>query len=186
MVLLWRQLHRNFLRFDNLTIPSGRRRNFYEVARGQHPLFLILLVCALSTESLSCPKSIHVSNVGSIGRSTIFHGQQYSSCSKAGGCLATPLLGGFLRNLLIVSWVTPSPGLTRVQLIFRYLMPPAAYFAPSRSKHVSWIFDVCRQLKKAGYPQSKHGFHSNSTGTKIIRKSNNKKSTFYVSTPCLF
>ena len=103
MVLLWRQLHRDFLRFDNWTRPSGRHGNFYQVAQGQHPL-----LCALSTaESLSCPKSI-----GSIGGATIFQGQQYSSCSKAGGCRAAQLLGGFRRNLLIVSWVTHTPGCT--------------------------------------------------------------------------
>ncbi len=103
MVLLWRQLHRDFLRFVNWSRPSGRWGNFYQVAQGQHPL-----LCALSTaESLSCPKSI-----GSIGGTTIFWGQQYSSCSKAGGCRAAQLLGGFRRNLLIVSWVTPTPGCT--------------------------------------------------------------------------
>jgi hypothetical protein len=107
MVLLWRQLHGDFLRFNNWTRPSGRRGNFYQVVQGQHPL-----LCALSTaESLSCPKSI-----GSIGGITIFQGQQYSSCSKAGGCRAAQLLGawlgGFRGNLLIVSWVTPTPGCT--------------------------------------------------------------------------
>ena len=103
MVLLWRQLHRDFLRFVNWTRPSGRHGDFYQVAQGQHPL-----LCALSTaESLSCPKSI-----GSIGGNPIFWGQQYSSCSKAGGCRAAQLLGGFRRNLLIVSWVTHTPGCT--------------------------------------------------------------------------
>ena len=101
MVVLWGQLHRDFLRFANWTSSSGRRGNFYHVPQVQHPL-----LCALSTaESLSCPKSI-----GSIGGSTIFQGQQYSSCSKAGGCRAAQLLGGFRRNLLIVSWVTSTPG----------------------------------------------------------------------------
>jgi hypothetical protein len=101
MVLLWRQLHRDFTRFVDWTRPSGRRGNFYQLAQGQHPLF-----CALSTaESLSCPKGI-----GSIGGITIFQGQQYSSCSKAGGCRAAQLLGGFCRDLLIVSWATPTPG----------------------------------------------------------------------------
>ena len=103
MVLLWRQLHRDFLRFFNWTRPSGRWGDFYQLVQGQHPL-----LCALSTaESLSCPKSI-----GSIGRTCtpIFWGQQYSSCSKAGGCRAAQLLGGFRRNLLIISWVTPTPG----------------------------------------------------------------------------
>ena len=103
MVLLWRQLHTDFLRVNNWTRPSGRRGNFYQVPQGQHPL-----LCALSTaESRSCPKSI-----GSIGGSTIFQGQQYSSCSKAGGCRAAQLLGGFRRDLLIVSWVAPTPGCT--------------------------------------------------------------------------
>ena len=103
MVLLWGQLHWDVLRFDNWTRPSGRHGDFYQVAQGQHPL-----LCALSTaESLSCPKSI-----GSIGGTSIFCGQQYSSCSKAGGCRAAQLLGGFRRNLLIVSWATPTPGCT--------------------------------------------------------------------------
>jgi hypothetical protein len=103
MVLLWGQVHRDFLRFVNWTRPSGRHGNFYQVPQGQHSL-----LCALSTaESLSCPKSI-----GSIGRSTIFQGQQYSSCSKAWGCRAAQLLGGFRRDLLIVSWVAPTPGCT--------------------------------------------------------------------------
>jgi hypothetical protein len=43
---------------------------------------------------------------------TIFQGQQYSSCSKAGGCRAAQMLGGFRGNLLIISWVTPTPGCT--------------------------------------------------------------------------
>jgi hypothetical protein len=85
MVLLWRQLYRDFLRFANWSRPSGRWRNFYQVARSQHPM-----LCALSTaESLSCPKSI-----GSIGGmyTTIFQCQQYSSCSKAGGYRAAQRL----------------------------------------------------------------------------------------------
>ena len=103
MVLLWRQLNKDFLRFFDWTRPSGRRGNFYQVAQGQHSL-----LCALSTaESLSCPKSI-----GSIGGTPIFSGQQYSRCSKADGCRAAQLLGGFRRNLLIVSWVTSTPGCT--------------------------------------------------------------------------
>jgi hypothetical protein len=103
MVLLWRQLHGDLLTFANWTRPSGRRGNFYQVVRGQHPL-----VCALSTaESLSCPKRI-----GLIGGTTIFLAEQYSSCPKAGGCRAAQLLGVFRRNLLIVSRVTPTPGCT--------------------------------------------------------------------------
>ena len=103
MVVLWGQLHRDFLRFANWTSSSGRRGNFYQVPQGQHPL-----LCALSTaEALSCPKSI-----GSIGGNPIFWGQQYSSCSRAGGCRATQLSGGFRRNLLIVTWVTSTPGCT--------------------------------------------------------------------------
>jgi hypothetical protein len=53
----------------------------------------------------SCPKSI-----GSIWRPTIFQGQQYSSCSKAGGRRVAQLLGGFRRYLLIVNGVAPTPG----------------------------------------------------------------------------
>ena len=47
-----------------------------------------------------------------IGRPTILQGQQYSSCSKAGGCRAAQLLGRFRRDLLIVSRVAPTPGCT--------------------------------------------------------------------------
>ena len=35
MMLLWRQLHREFLRFVNWTRPSGWRGNFYQVTQGQ-------------------------------------------------------------------------------------------------------------------------------------------------------
>ena len=51
-------------------------------------------------------------SIGSIWRTPRFWGQQYSSCSKAGGCRAAQLLGGFRRNLLIVSLVTSTPGCT--------------------------------------------------------------------------
>jgi hypothetical protein len=104
-MLLWGQLNRDFLRFVNWSRPSGRRDNFYQVAQGQHPLLSWLLSAHSTAESLSCPKSI-----GSIGGNPIFWGQQYSSCSKAGGCRAAQLPGGFRTNLLIVSWVAPTPG----------------------------------------------------------------------------
>ena len=101
MALLWG----DYIGFVDWSRTCGRWGNFYQVAQGQHPL-LCMLLCALSTaESLSCPKSI-----GSIGGFTIFQGQQYSSCPKAGGCRAAQLLGGFRTNLLIVSWATPTPG----------------------------------------------------------------------------
>jgi hypothetical protein len=182
MVLLWRKLHRDFLRFANWTRPPGLCGKFYQVVQGQHQL-----LCALSTaESLSCPKGI-----GSIGFTTVFQGRQYSSCSKAGGCRAAQLLGGFRRNLLIISWVTQTP---------------AAYFAPIRQ---IWSRATCRvsgrntfhhfwrlYLKKAvdrgqylgiyGNPWSKQQVHSNSTGTKIIWTLHSKNPTFYVFTPCLF
>jgi hypothetical protein len=58
-----------------------------------------------TADSLSCPKSI-----GSRGGPPIFQGQKYSSCSNAAVCRTAELLGAFLRNLLIVSWVTPTPG----------------------------------------------------------------------------
>ena len=83
--------------------PSGWRGYFYHLAQGQHPL-----LWAFSTpEGLSYPAII-----GSIGGLTIFQGQQYSSCSKAGGCREAQLLGGFRRNLQIVSWVAHTPGCT--------------------------------------------------------------------------
>ena len=54
MLFLWRQLHKDFLRFVNWSRPSGRWGNFYQFAQRQHQL-----LCALSSaESLSCPKSI--------------------------------------------------------------------------------------------------------------------------------
>jgi hypothetical protein len=87
MMILWRQL----------------RKDFYEVARGQHPLLSALSI----VENLSCPKSIR-SRAGT----PIFQGQQYSSCSKAGGWRTAKLLGAFPRNLLIVSWVAPTPRCT--------------------------------------------------------------------------
>jgi hypothetical protein len=74
---------------------------FHKASTRYYALFRLLI------KSLSCPKSI-----GSIGGSTIFQGQQYSSCWKAGGCRAAQLLGGFHRDLLIVSWVAPTPGCT--------------------------------------------------------------------------
>jgi hypothetical protein len=86
-----------------LARPDGVVTFNEQVVQGKHPLLF-----ALSTaESLSCPKSI-----GSIGGLTIFQRQQYSSCTKAGGCRAAQLLGGFRRNLLIVSWATPTPECT--------------------------------------------------------------------------
>jgi hypothetical protein len=74
MVLLWRQLHGDLLRFAGWTRPSGRRGNFYQLAQVQHPL-----LCALSTaESLSCPNSVGSigSMIGSLGGLTIFQGRQ--------------------------------------------------------------------------------------------------------------
>jgi hypothetical protein len=134
MVLLWRQLHRDFLRFANWTRPSGRRGTciFYQVAQGQHPLSGYYALFRLMTaESLSCPKSILYSSIGSIGGLTIFQGQQYSSCSKAGGCRAAQLLGGSRKNLLIVSWATPTLG-GKANFPGNWYMQPAAYFAPIR------------------------------------------------------
>ena len=84
MVILWRPLHRDFLRFANWTRTSGRRGNFYHIAQAQHPLLY-----TLSTAEKS-PKSIRP-----IGGIHIFQGQHYSSCSKPGGCWAAQMLGGF-------------------------------------------------------------------------------------------
>ena len=71
------------------------------------PLLSWLLSFLPTAESLSCPKSI-----GSRGGPPIFQGQKYSSCSKASGCWTAESLGAFRGNLLIVSWVTPTPGCT--------------------------------------------------------------------------
>ena len=105
MVLLWRQSRRDFPRFANWTRPSGRRGNFYQVAQGQHPFLFALS----SAESLSCPKSME-----SIGGTTIFHSldniQVVQKQMGAGLHVAAPV--GFRRNLLIVRWVTPTPGCT--------------------------------------------------------------------------
>jgi hypothetical protein len=195
IVLLWRQLQWDFLRFTNWTRPSGWCGNFYRVVQGQHPL-----LCALwAAESLSCPKSI-----GSIGDITIFQGQQYSSCSKAGGCRAAQLPRGFRRNLLIVSWATPTPECEAnfpeswciQQLILRPFGRsgqelPAGYQVEARFINFSVstakkAVDRGQDLGIWGNPASKQRFHSNSTGTKIIRKSLRKNPTFYVFAPCLF
>jgi hypothetical protein len=90
MALLWRQLHSDFMRFANWTRPFGRHCNFYQVVQA----------APVSMRSFDCwePQLSKKSRV-----------DQESSCSKAGGCRAAQLLGGFLRNLLIVSWVTPTP-----------------------------------------------------------------------------
>ena len=101
MVLLWRQLDRKFPMFAYWNRPSARRGYFDHLAQSQHPL-----LWAFSTaESLSYPEII-----GSIGGLTIFQGQQYSSCSKAGGWWAAQLPRGFRKNLLIVICATPTPG----------------------------------------------------------------------------
>ena len=102
MVIIWRQLHQDFLRFVNWTRPSGLWSNFYEVARGQHPLLSALL----TAKSLSCPKSI-----GSIGVPNILGSTEFKSF-KSRWCRTAKLLGAFRRNLKIVSWVTPTPGCT--------------------------------------------------------------------------
>jgi hypothetical protein len=103
--------------FFNLTRPSGRRGNFYQLAQGQHPLS-----CA-PAESLSCPKSTR--GYHNISGSAIF------KLFKTGGCPAVKLLGvegGFRRNLLIASWATPTAGCTRVQLIFQEIDTVSSVF----------------------------------------------------------
>ena len=42
MMILWRRLHKDFLKFVDCTRPFGRSGNFYEAARGQHPTVIIL------------------------------------------------------------------------------------------------------------------------------------------------
>jgi hypothetical protein len=112
-------------------------------------------------------------------------------------------MGGFRRNLLVVSWVTPTPGCT-AKFNFqanRYSQPlilrpfgrsgrelPVEYLG-IRSNHFSSIFR-CLQLKKAvdrgqhmgivGILGSlvKERFHSDSTNSKIIGKSHRKNQLF--------
>ncbi len=138
------------------------------------------LLCALSTaESLSCPKSI-----GSIGGPTIFQGQHCSSCSKAGGCRAAQLLGGFRRDLLIVSWVAPTPGCTANFLGNRYSQPlilrpfgrsgqelPVEYVVEPLfiNFSLSW-------LKKKGYRQ---GQGSGNLGESLVKATISQRQYWY-------
>jgi hypothetical protein len=149
MALLWGQLHRDFLRFVNWSRPYGRRGNFYQVVQGQHPL-----LCVLSTaEALSRPKSI-----GSIGGNPIFWGQQYSSCSKAGGCRAAQLLGGFRRNLLIVNWVIPTPGCTTNFLGNRCSQPLILHPFGRSGQKLSVEYQVTPLFINFSVPTSKKGY----------------------------
>ena len=121
------------------------------------------------------------------------------------------LLGGFRRNLLIVSRVTPTPGCTAKSNFpgNRYSQPlilrpfgrsglelPVEY-PGTRSHHFSAVFR-CLPLKKAvdrgqhlgivciRGPLVKERCHRDSTSTKIIGKPHRKNPTFYVFTPWLF
>ena len=97
--------------------------------------------------SVTCSVSGHrrLAYMVVIVQDPIIQGQKYSSCSKAGGCRAAQLLGGFRRNLPIVSWVTPTPGCTAKFNVQgnRYSQP---LFAPIWEQYVY------------GDPQSKNDF----------------------------
>ena len=113
----------------------GSDKNPLSVVQGQHPW-----LCALSiADILSCPKSI-----GSIGGTPIFQRQQYSNCSKAGGCRVAPLMRGFGRNVLIVSRVTSTPGCTRVQLIFQEIDTASRVFCAHRADLPKSYLGTCR------------------------------------------
>jgi hypothetical protein len=138
------------------------------------------------------------------GGSTICQGRQYSSCSKAGGCRAAQLLWGFRRDLLIVSWVAPTPGCTAnfpgnwcsqplilrpfgrsgQELSVEYQVEPL--FINFRYLQLKKAIERSQDLEISKNPYSKLRFHSDSNSTKIIRKSHRKKPTFYVFTPCPF
>jgi hypothetical protein len=127
---------------------------------------------------------------------TIFQGQQYSSCSKAGGCRATQPLGGFRRDLLIVSRVAPTPegtanfpgnwysqplilrpfGRSAQELSVEYQVQPLFINFSSSTAEKGY-------RKKPGSgnlrnPYSKQRFQSHGTSTKIIRKSHRKNQLF--------
>jgi hypothetical protein len=154
---------------------------------------LPLLSFLPTAESLSCPKSI-----GSRGGPPIFQGQKYSSCSKAGGCWTAELLGAFRGNLLIVSWVTPTPGCTAnfpgnpcsQPLIFASFrrsgqeLPVECQVKPfptnfSLSTAEKGHEKGCTKGLGSGN-QHCGNQHNDSTSKKITRKSHSKKPDFYL------
>ncbi len=113
--------------------------------------------------------------IWSIRSTTIFQGQQYSSCPKAGGCRAAELLRGFCKNLLIVSRATPMPECPANFPGNRCSQPlilrpygrsgqelPAEYQVEARFI-IFWVSKAC---------------FSYSTGTKIIQKPHRKNQLF--------
>ena len=154
--------------------------------------------------SITCSLSGHqrLAYMVVIVQDQIIQGQKYSSCSKAGGCRLAQLLGGFRRNLPIVSWVTPTPGCTAKfnfagnrysQLLI--LRPfgrssqklPVEYHYQVEPFFVKFSMSTAKKGCRQGQgPASGERFHSDSTSTKIIGKSHRKNPTFYVFTPWLF
>jgi hypothetical protein len=92
-------------------------------------------------------------------------------------------LGGFRRNLLIVSWVTPTPG-CKANFPGNRISQPLILRPCGRSGQEA--IDRGQDLGISGNPLSKQRFHSDSTSTKIIRKSHRKKTHFLCVYPSLF
>jgi hypothetical protein len=127
---------------------------------------------------------------------------------KSRWCRTAKLLWAFLRflrNLIIVSWVTTTPGCTANFRGNRCSQPLILRPFGSSGQELPVECQVesfssilrCLQLKKAlergqdlgiflDDPQPKRRFYSDSTSTKIRRKSHSKNPTFYVFTPACF
>jgi hypothetical protein len=121
-----------------------------------------------------------------------------------GGCRAAQLLGGFRRDLLIVSWLVPTPGCTAnfpgnpcsQPLILRSFRKSGQEL-PVECQVEPLFIDFSLSTAKKGYRQ-KPG--SGNLGEPLVkatisqrqywyqnhRKITWKKTTFYVFTPCLF
>ena len=161
--------------------------------------------------SITCSLSGHrrLAYMVVIVQDPIIQGQKYSSCSKAGGCRAAQLLGGFRKNLPIVSWVAPTPGCT-AKFNFagnRYSQPlilrpfgrssqelPVEYHYQVEPFSVKFSMSTAKKGCRQGPAYAivcirgslvKERFHSDSTSTKIMGKSHRKNPTFYVFTPWL-
>ena len=135
--------------------------------------------------SITCSLSGHrrLAYMVVIVQNSIIQGQKYSSCSKAGGCRAAQLLGGFRRNLLIVSWVTPTPGCTANIPGNWYRQPPfLRSFGRSGQElpveYHGWI--TCHQfvgvLIKKGYRQ---GPGSGSLGESLVKATISQRQYWY-------
>jgi hypothetical protein len=115
MALLWGQLHRDFLRFVNWSQACGRWGNFYQVAHAR-PAPVIMRSFDWWEPRLSKKYRVDRGYYNILG-STIF------KLFKSRVCRAAQLLGGFRRDLLIVTWAATTPGCTANFLGNRYSQP---------------------------------------------------------------